>query len=55
MIVKRGVGMFVAPGAVNALKVQERDVFLTRIWPRMRTLIERLDLDLVELMDKEPA
>jgi GntR family transcriptional regulator len=55
VIVKRGVGMFVAPGAVNALKVQERDVFLTRIWPRMRTLIERLDLDLADLMDTEPA
>jgi GntR family transcriptional regulator len=55
VLVKRGVGMFVAPGAVEALMVQERELFLTKIWPRMRNLIERLDIDLRELMDREPA
>lgn len=55
VVVKRGVGMFVAPGAVEALKVQEREIFLTRIWPRMRTLIERLDIDIDTLMAREPA
>jgi len=35
--------------------VQERDIFLTKIWPRMRTLIARLDIDIAELMDREPA
>ena len=55
VLVKRGVGMFVAPGAVEALKVQEREVFLTKIWPRMRNLISRLDIDIRELMDREPA
>lgn len=55
VLVKRGVGMFVAPGAVGALKVQEREVFLTKIWPRMRNLISRLDIDIRELMDREPA
>ena len=55
VIVKRGVGMFVAPGAVDALKVQEREVFLNRVWPRMRALIDRLDIDLAELTRREPA
>lgn len=55
VLVKRGVGMFVAPGAVEALRVQEREIFLTKIWPRMRSLITRLDIDLRELMDHEPA
>lgn len=55
VIVKRGVGMFVAPGAVEALKVQERDIFLTRVWPRMRALIGRLGIDPAELLDREPA
>jgi hypothetical protein len=47
--------MFVAPGAVQALKVQERDIFLNKIWPRMRNLIDRLDIDIADLMDREPA
>ena len=55
VLVKRGVGMFVAPGAVEALKVQERDIFLNRIWPRMRNLISKLDIDLADLMDRETA
>ncbi len=55
VIVKRGVGMFVAPGAVEALKVQERDIFLTRIWPRMHALIGRLGIDPSELLAREPA
>ena len=55
VVVRRGIGMFVAPGAVNALKVQEREIFLTRIWPRMRALIDRLDIDVSTLMDRETA
>lgn len=55
VLVKRGVGMFVAPGALQALKVQEREIFLTKIWPRMRNLIQRLDIDVDELMDRETA
>ncbi len=55
VVVRRGIGMFVAPGAVQALKVQEREIFLTRIWPRMRTLIDRLDIDMGDLMARETA
>ena len=53
VIVRRGVGMFVAPGAVHALKLQEREIFLTRIWPRMRDLIDRLDIDVRDLVKSE--
>lgn len=55
VVVRRGIGMFVAPGAVQALKVQEREIFLTRIWPRMRTLIDRLDIHMADLMARETA
>jgi GntR family transcriptional regulator len=53
--VKRGVGMFVANGAVAKLRVQERDLFLTKIWPRMQAHIDRLGLSLDELLAREPA
>ncbi len=53
--VRRGVGMFVADGAVARLKVQEREVVLTKIWPRFRELIERLDISVEELLSQEPA
>jgi GntR family transcriptional regulator len=53
--VRRGVGMFVADGAIERLRVQERDTFLTRVWPRMRAHIERLGIDLDELVMREPA
>ena len=55
VVVRRGIGMFVAPGAVQALKVQEREIFLTRIWPRMRTLVDRLDIDIADLTARETA
>jgi GntR family transcriptional regulator len=50
--VKRGVGMFVADGAVRALKTQEREIFLTRVWPRMRAHIDRLGIDVEELLER---
>ncbi len=53
--VKRGVGMFVAGGAVDRLRVQERETFLTRVWPRMRAHIERLGIDPAELVTRETA
>lgn len=53
--VRRGVGMFVAEGATERLRVQERETFLTKVWPRMRAHIERLGIDLAELVAREPA
>lgn len=51
--VKRGVGMFVADGAIERLRIQERETFLTKVWPRMRAHIERLGIDPAELVTRE--
>lgn len=53
--VRRGVGMFVAAGAIERLRVHERELFLSRVWPQMRKHIERLGIDLRALMETEPA
>lgn len=55
VLVKRGIGMFVAPGATERLRVQERAIFIECIWPRMRAHIERLGISLDELLEHEPA
>jgi GntR family transcriptional regulator len=55
VIVRRGVGMFVAPGAIDRLCVDERERFLGRIWPRIRDHIARLGIDPKKLFDKEEA
>jgi GntR family transcriptional regulator len=48
--VKRGVGMFVAQGAIKRLRMNERAVFLTGVWPEMRAHINRLGIDITELV-----
>jgi len=53
--VRRGIGMFVAPGAIEALRRDERDRFLTEIWPRMRAHIARLGIDVRALIDDTVA
>ena len=53
VVVRRGVGMFVADGARARLRVAERDIFLRETWPRVRATIERLDLRLDELLARE--
>ncbi len=53
--VRRGVGMFVAEGASERLRDQERDVFLRHTWPIVRAQIERLGLDAHELIEKHFA
>jgi GntR family transcriptional regulator len=50
--VRRGVGMFVADGAVTRLRTQERDLFLTKVWPQMRTHIARLGIDPEVLVER---
>ena len=50
---RRGMGMFVADGARDKLLAHERQVFLSEDWPRIRTQIEALGLDLDSLL-KEP-
>ena len=47
---RRGLGMYVAEGARNALLHSERDRFLREEWPALRARLERLGLDLKTLM-----
>ena len=53
--VRRGVGMFVLPGAAERLRVAERERFVTSHWPRIRGYIELLGLDAAELLAHEKA
>jgi GntR family transcriptional regulator len=55
VLVKRGVGLFVAPGARARLKESERSRFLEEEWPEIRARIERLGIDPAELLDRERA
>jgi GntR family transcriptional regulator len=48
---RRGVGMFVKPGARDLLLVAERERFLSEQWPRIHETIERLGLTPQELLD----
>ncbi len=55
IVVKRGVGMFVAPGARARLRESERDRFVTSEWPEIRARMNRLGIDPVQLLDRERA
>jgi GntR family transcriptional regulator len=55
VVVKRGVGLFVAPGARARLSDSERARFLNEEWPEIRARMARLGLDPVELLDRERA
>ena len=46
---KRGLGMFVKPGARDVLLKGERQKFLKEEWPRIATTIERLGITEKEL------
>ena len=53
VVVKRGVGMFVAQGARLRLRDRERKAFMQRDWPEIRARMERLGIDPVELIERE--
>jgi GntR family transcriptional regulator len=53
--VRRGVGMFVLPGAADRLRVAERESFVTQHWPRIRGYIDLLGLDAQALLEKQTA
>ncbi len=52
---RRGLGMFVTPGAPEQLLASERRRFLTQEWPAIVERIERLDLPWAELRKSLPA
>ena len=53
--VRRGVGLFVAPGARARLRDGERRRFLEEEWPAVRERMNRLGISPSELMDRESA
>jgi GntR family transcriptional regulator len=55
IVVRRGVGMFVAPGAAAQLRTRLRAEFLASIWPPVAEQIRLLDIDQAELFDQTPA
>jgi GntR family transcriptional regulator len=55
IVVKRGVGMFVASGARARLSESERTRFLTEEWPEIRSRMRRLGIEPGALIDRERA
>ena len=55
IVVKRGVGMFVAPGASAKLKESARKEFLEQRWPAIAAHIRLLGLDVEELVERALA
>ena len=54
-MVKRGVGMFVAPGARAKLRSAERDRFVHAEWPAIRARMAQLGSDPAHLLSGELA
>jgi GntR family transcriptional regulator len=50
---RRGVGLFVNPGARATLLAGERQSFLEGQWPQIRATIQRLGLSLDDLLGKK--
>ena len=55
VVVKRGVGMFVAAGAGERLRTTERKDFLENRWPGIAAHMRRLGLDVEELVERALA
>ena len=55
VVVKRGVGLFVASGARARLSESERNRFLTEEWPQIRERMDRLGIDPAQLLERERA
>jgi GntR family transcriptional regulator len=55
ILVRRGVGMFVASGARARLRSAERDRFVTTEWPAIRARMDQLGIDPAHLLSGELA
>ena len=55
VVVRRGVGMFVAEGAAERLLAAERKEFLEQRWPAVTAQIRRLGLDVQDLLERTIA
>ena len=54
VLVRRGIGMFVAPGARARLRDAERQRFLTAEWPLIRDRMKRLGIEPAALLEGDP-
>ena len=52
VVVRRGVGMFVAEGAARRLRDGERAAFLQQRWPEIRATMRRLGIEPAELLER---
>jgi GntR family transcriptional regulator len=52
IVVKRGVGMFVASGAQARLRTSQRADFISNEWPEIRDRMARLGIDPAELFQR---
>lgn len=52
---RRGLGMFVTPGARNLLLHAERQKFLSDEWPHLQATIQRLGLSTNDLLNPHPT
>jgi GntR family transcriptional regulator len=52
IVVRRGVGMFVAIGARERLSSSEREQFIRQEWPAVRARMEQLGIDPAELLER---
>jgi GntR family transcriptional regulator len=52
VIVRRGVGMFVAPGASRRLRTMERERFFSTVWPPVVEQMQRVGITLDELAER---
>ena len=55
IVVKRGVGMFVAEGARARLSDSERNRFLKEEWPEIVARMRRLGIEAEDLLERERA
>jgi GntR family transcriptional regulator len=55
VVVRRGVGMFVAAGAAERLRTAERKEFLENRWPAIAAHMRRLGLEPEELVERALA
>jgi len=55
IVVKRGVGLFVAPGARTKLRATERDRFINTEWPAIAARMAQLGIDPAHLLSGELA
>ena len=55
IVVRRGVGMFVAAGARARLRDSERKRFVDEEWPAIRDRMNRLGIDARSLLEREKA